>query len=413
MSVEELKKQIRAVDLALAACRKRQSPRTGFVHLFAGEEPSQDTIPVYENFLFAFALFRQKTAESVLEGKELVERLVGFQTECGNFPTYLHDFPRCWDHSLPLKIAPIAVHLLRAFGSILGAELKELLEKALGKMIRFAVSRNQEQPYSSVWQARLQALQGKAPAISETASFSAHDWFEWIVASQTFSPERTEYPIPYNPHLQLFLGAGGSQEKGEPKPVPVEWALAEQEESFSPRLALDHPGQIACAALLPFKTSAPALEPVSWDGAARLFWGGSKLHSLSLKSAAKVTRSKNAIQVVFDLPEGVELGRELLFEAALFVDHSPETELFVCGKKGTVFRLGDPVRIQTPELQIECVFELLEGEGMFCGHLLRANRPGQVACKGPLLYETYDWQIGLRTLRRSQACKIQLTLKLL
>ena len=134
MSVDELKKQIRAVDLALAACRKRQSPRTGFVHLFAGEESSPDTIPIYENFLFAFALFRQKTAESVLEGKELVERLIGFQTECGNFPTYLHDFPRCWDHSLPLKVAPIAVQLLRAFGSVLGAELKALLEKSIEKI---------------------------------------------------------------------------------------------------------------------------------------------------------------------------------------------------------------------------------------------------------------------------------------
>lgn len=412
MSVEELKRLTRAVDLALAACRKRQSPRTGFVHLFAGEEPSQDTIPVYENFLFAFALFRQKTAESVLEGKELIERLIGFQTESGNFPTYLHDFPRCWDQSLPLKLAPIALHILRLFGAILGTELKSLLERALEKMLRFAADRNLHQAYSPLWQARLRALQGIAPAIPDTEAFIPQDWFDWIVASQAACPEIREYPIPFNPQLQIFLGSGGAQEKGEPKPFPIEWALAEHAGEFSPRLICDHPGQIACAALLPFKTSAPASQTQSWDAASRLFWGGSKLHSLTLKPFAKVFRSQNSVQVEFDLPEGVEIGRELLFEAGLFVDHSPETELLIGGKKGTVFRLGETIRIQTPALQIECVFELLEGEGMFCGHLLRSNRPGQAACKGPLLYETYDWQIGLRTLRRSQACKIGLTLSL-
>src|SRR3990167_7288503 len=104
-NTEELKKQLRPIDLAVTAGRKRQSPRTGFVHMHP-DEAASDTIPIYENFCFVLALFRQKTAESVSEAKQLLERLLCFQTSNGNFPLYIHDYPRCWDLLLPLKLGP-------------------------------------------------------------------------------------------------------------------------------------------------------------------------------------------------------------------------------------------------------------------------------------------------------------------
>lgn len=392
MQVEELKKQLRAIDLSLAACRKRQSPRTGFVHLFAADETAVDTIPLYENFCFAFALFRQKTGEAVLEGKQLLERLFAFQTESGNFPTYLHDFPRAWDHSLPLKIAPLLIHLLRSFGSVLGTDFKEVMESVLAKCLKFAVKRQEEKPYSFLWEQRLNALLGQPLTHPETDCFSAQDWSDWIVTCQ-IAGQTGPFPIPYNNALQAFLGPVVAQEKGEPRPEAIEWILADGD--FTPRLLVEHPGQIAAVALLPFTTSSSIEESVSTT-VNGLIWKGNKLHSLYAKRE-------------FDLPAGVEIGKELLFEAGLFVDLG--AEIFINGQKGTVFRLGDLITIQTLERKIDCRFELVEGEGSFCGHILRANRPNQTACKGPLLYETFDWQVGVRTLRRSGACKIKLSLQ--
>src|SRR5689334_5032749 len=106
MQTETLKKQVQLVDLVVAAGRRRQSLRTRFIH-------DEELIPLYENFCFALALFRQKTAACVTEGKELIIRLLAFQAVDGNFPTYLHDFPRCFDFQMSLKIAPIFIYLLR------------------------------------------------------------------------------------------------------------------------------------------------------------------------------------------------------------------------------------------------------------------------------------------------------------
>ena len=99
--------------------------------------------------------------------------------------------------------------------------------------------------------------------------------------------------------------------------------------------------------------------------------------------------------------------KENPFEVALYIDLSSETEIFVEGQKATVFQLGDRLSLVTPSLQIEIQFRLIEGEGNFCGHLFRSNRPTQIACKGPLLHEAFDRQICLRSLRRLTSCVVQ------
>ncbi len=368
MIVEELKKQIRCLDLALTAGRKRQSPRTHLIH-------DEETIPLYENFCFALALFRQKTTESVTEGKELIERLLAFQTAEGHFPIYLHDFPRCFDFQHSLRIAPILIYLLRLFGGVLG-ELKPKIESTLRSILA-------KRPEKPAWQNRVRACLGEPLLPVDTAPFSPAEWTDWLITAQLAG--QTHFSIPYDTELQLFQF--DVQEKGEPRPNPIEWLLAEPH--FSPRLLRDHPHQILCAPLFPISFT-PQTPP---DSSFRLFWKGKTLHSLVAPS------------LVFNLPEAVEISRNDLFEAALFCDISSETELFVEGRKATAFRLGDRVTIQTPTRTIHLVFELTEGSGDFCGHIFRANRPSQI-CKG---YEAYDWQIGLRTLRRSGPAQIKIS----
>lgn len=376
MLVEDLKKQTRMIDLAVAAGQKRRSPRTGFVHLFPHEEVS-DTIPLYENFCFALALFRQKTAESVTVGKELLSRLLAFQTPDGNFPIYLHDYPRCFDLQMPLKVAPLLIYWLRLFAPLLGdlrLRIEESLKKALSKP-----------PEKSSWENRYRACVGLPLLPVDPSDFSPADWLDWIITAQLAG--QNHFAIPYDPALQLFKGPSrfDVQERGEPRPNGVEWLLADGQ--FSKRLLRDHPDQIGCAPLFPISYT-PVEVP---DPSFRHFWQGTTLHSLVGKG------------LVFDLPEGLEMGRNDLFEAALYCDVSPETELLVEGKRGTVFRLGDCIAIRTPQRTLNVKFTLTHGSGDFCGHIFRSNRPSQI-CKG---HEAYDWQIGLRTLRRSAAAQIQ------
>lgn len=371
MLTEELKKQTKVFDLALSAGRKRRSARTGFIH-------DEETTPLYENFCFAFALFRQKTADSITEGKELIERLLAFQAPDGNFPAYLHDYPRCCDFQMGLKAAPILIYLLRDYGPVLG-DLKTKVETAL----RLALSHRPEKLF---WENRYRACKGEPLLPIDTAPFSPLDGTHWLITAQLAG--QTHFALPYNEELQLLLTNEQLQEKGEPAPNPVEYLLAEGNHSL--RLLRDHPHQLLAAPLFPI-TFEPAFPP---DPTFRLFWKGATLHSLVAKS------------LTFDLIEEPQMGRHDLFEAALFTDISPETELFVNGCKATSFQLGDTITIQTPTLAVDLRFELTSGTGDFCGHIFRANRPGQTANKGPHHHEAYDWQIGLRTLRRSSPAQI-------
>lgn len=367
---DELKKQIRMIDLAVAAGRARQSARTGFVH-------HEETIPLYENFCFAFALFRQKTTDSVTEGKELIERLLAFQAADGNFPVFMHDYPRCFDFQMGLKVAPILIYLLRQFSGILG-ELKAKIETAIEKAI---VKRTDK----LFWENRFRACRGEPLLPIDTTSFSPVEWTDWMITAQLAG--QTHFDLPYREDLQLLVTPHELQERNEPQPNPVEWLLAE--DNYSPRLLRDHPHQLWCAPLFPL-TYTSDLPPSS-----RLLWKGTHvLHSLVAKT------------LVFDLPEGVEMGRSDLFEALLYQNVSSETEIRVNGCKATTFQLGDTVTIITPTKTVHLRFTLTKGSGDFFGHIFRANRPAQVI-KG---YESYDWQIGVRTLRRSPSAQITLHL---
>lgn len=357
---------MRAIDLAIQAGRKRQSPRTGFVHHYPNLEGPCDTIPLYENFCFAFALFRLKTTDGVNEGKEIIERLLAFQAEDGNFPVYLHDYPKCWDSRASLKIAPIFTHILRDFSTVLNSAYKEKLITALNKIPKHHKLTNEP--------------------------VTAQDWFEHIISQE----KGGTYPIPYQSRLQFFLGKNEIQERGEPQPQPIEYVLAEKD-GLRGRLLHDHIHQLYSALLYPFSTSIEVNEPYVWQKN-RLLWTGSSLHSLY---------GINTHETLFSLPEGVEIGRDDLFEVLTYCDISPETNLTINGRKGMVFSLGDNVEIDTPAMRVTLCFELVEGRGDFCGHISRANRPGQIANHGTHQFEAYDWQIGIRTLRREGHCVIK------
>lgn len=99
--------------------------------------------------------------------------------------------------------------------------------------------------------------------------------------------------------------------------------------------------------------------------------------------------------------------REKCREVAFYLNLEAARQLLVGDLAATTFRLGDAILIRSKELSIKLSFQLLEGMGDFVGHIMRGNRPAQLALKGANRYHAYDWQIFLRTLRRSELCRIQ------
>lgn len=98
--------------------------------------------------------------------------------------------------------------------------------------------------------------------------------------------------------------------------------------------------------------------------------------------------------------------REKNREVAFYLDLADETSMTVNDIQATTFLIGDEIKISSPPISLELKFKIEEGEGHFMGHFMRGNRPSQVSLKGEKRYNAFDWQIFLRTVRRSDRCRI-------
>jgi len=342
------------LHLAYAAAKKRQSPETGFVHL-------GDRVSLYENFCFVYALLAQKKVETVQEAKNLVTRLIAFQSPEGNFPVNLHDFPRCYDLYQGLKIAPLLLRMHH-----LGAECTELVQSCLQRLLTFYQNRD----LPSMWKFRYQVCQGLKPTPPEPTNI----WEHWI-SLQFLQTPTNEYS-----GLCLPIDQPIAQNQFEPAPGLIDWVSAPE---YSERLRKDHPTQIQLAAIDKVETKLEH-SPILLQEPFQLYWQDESLHSL-------VGPGLN-----IQLPTEIAFNRDDLFEVAFYCD--AKCQVLIDGQKGTVFKLGEPVQIITPSLKVTLRFE---GEGDFCGHIFRSNRPNQIDET-----DSYDWKIGLRTLRRSPNCMI-------
>lgn len=141
------------VHLAIAAGRSLQSSQTGFVHYHYRpiDYPTYDTIPLYENFLMALAMLRDRSSEGFAEGKALLDKLLNFQcfedsASLGNFPVYLHQYPQCTDRYLGYHLLPVIYWVLKQFTLILGADLRERVSTAARTLLDYCVKVETQHP---------------------------------------------------------------------------------------------------------------------------------------------------------------------------------------------------------------------------------------------------------------------------
>jgi hypothetical protein len=353
---------MKAVELALKAGRKRQSEVTRFVH-YCSEHPekSPETIPTYENFCFALALLRSKIVENVLEAKALLEKLLAFQVNA-EFPVYLHEYPLCRYTGLKSKLYPVICFILRDFHSVIGEKLRE----------------------------QLQALQGFPEEASSPES--PEDWAEYLIHCQITGHDKAPAIKHWDSSCLSFIGPQ-RQERGEPALTLYDLFLGEWGGKYSARALQDHPIHLRASLIYPAEIILDSRPPQTLQ---RQFWGnGGPTHSLLFNTQGILTEDKDGFHVIL---QEKEVQEEM--EIACFYNIHPDTTVTINHQKATSFQLGDTIQIISKDRRMELSFKVKSGEGQFWGHLYRANRPGQLSCKGEDKHEAFDGVIGLRTIKR-------------
>lgn len=116
-------------------------------------------------------------------------------------------------------------------------------------------------------------------------------------------------------------------------------------------------------------------------------------------------------ELIFDLhdippEEPVKQKREIEF----FVDFHPGVQFTINNRSSSTFELGQEMKITMGNYELILVFDLLDGEGDFLGHVMRGNRPSQMDIKGDMRFQSYDWTFFVRTIRRRNRCRLRASL---
>lgn len=125
-----------SIDFALNWARSKQSSLTKYIHWNDLGNP-RDTIPVFENLCFALTLFRTKKKEHIFEAKELIGKILSFQTDSGSLPIFLHQYPVCYDAFINVKLLFCLIPIAREFARVLDSAFLDLLSMSINRIFAF------------------------------------------------------------------------------------------------------------------------------------------------------------------------------------------------------------------------------------------------------------------------------------
>lgn len=418
-------------EASLTAFRKRLNDQTGYIHLLYHhkDDKPEVTIPVMENFLYAWALLRSKTAENILEAKNHLDKLLPFQAELG-FPVYLHEFPQVKDRVLNFHIYALLAGILKGFQGVLGHELKGKIEAAMQRL--FVNCQMSLSEFNVPFSAQVRA----ACAANDTAWLTAlaanpawhstADLGTLIGSLYTVYPRLADSPwkgfweqlqIDWHRNTMSYQGEAklDYQNGYEPQATLLDLVMGVFYGTLSKRALADGP-HLLQAPWIPQidEEASEKYEPpfhLATNPFRCHFGSPERVHTLVCQGgnirSLQITRDGDDVEMIFDLdtlPETEE--KEKLREIVFFLDYADTHSITFNGSSSTTFQITDLVEINSPAFKATMQFELLEGSGQWMGHLMRGNRPGQIAAKGANRFQSYDWQIILRTLRRTSPCKI-------
>jgi hypothetical protein len=432
------------IEIALSYGRKKQNPNTGFVH-FSYESPHEDkavTIPVVKNMLFALALLRSRNGDNIHEAKEIIQKLLHFQTPSGNFPVYLHEYPECKYRWLPIELLPPCYWIITEFHAVLGETLLSDLKKATENLLEYSIKEYSHSPIGPLASIKLSQAAialghkefGEKILQKPYSLFIAQDLGEILAAYQM------THPLDIYEHLQnvwhnttqTYTGPSVKEyyTNGKPNLSLYNFYMAALTNKYPAHLFQEHPCQLKAALIRPIDyefqphsypftiskdnwiihqdqdysyslTEKNDFEKTPYHKAflpLKIVW--EQLHSLVCHTNAivKYQAQDNNIEIIFSLPPETD---------------EREISLYTNSKtiipQATVFYLGDTITIPTEKFVLTLTFEKVSGEGRFCGHIMNGSRSAELIKDR---FQAHDKQIFLRTLQRDAACQIKLKVEI-
>ncbi|NDE82065.1 MAG: hypothetical protein EB051_00395 [Chlamydiia bacterium] len=419
-------KRRKLIEMHIEAVKKRISPQTGFLHLFYEDPLSlhQQTIPFLENMYYVLGLCRTRLTDPILEARQLLDKLLAFEVE-GNFPIYLHEYPLCKNRSLSIELLPVLYYLERDYCLVLGEDLLKRLKALSSRIVDRAekIHEIKKLPFSPFikWQAYIGRLLPQSPS-------TLQEWGDYLLAMHMIQgahwilDEVRRAISLWNPMNQVLLieGLVPLQDGFAPKKGLFNLFMDLYSDTALKELLIAEPLLLSGSLVHPFDDIEPA-ELFNMDSFVvhkangskqplSLYWneeGSLRSMAFKLCSTDVVIENKGqavSLVCVYDKQVPEEEGA---VEVYLYIDCQEKASLIVNGAAASTFRIDDLVQIQTEHRLFTLHFSVIEGQGLFCGHLSKGNRPSQTRKQ---LYKAYDWQIGLRTIQRGSRCVMQLAI---
>ena len=432
------------IELAISYGRKKQSPRTGFVH-YCYETPledHQDTIPVVKNMLFALALLRSREGDNIHEAKNIIEKLLHFQGPSGNFPVYLHEYPNCRYSWLPIELLPPCYWIIKEFDKILGKKLLDNFLSCIDLVLEYCLKEYQRSSLGPLATLKLGlsciALGKKdfgekiLPDLQDSPSmFTPKELGEILVAHQMVKPLEIwdHLKAVSHWHSGVYVGSAIREyySKGRPNLSLYDFYMAALTKRYPEHIFAENPFQLRAVLIRPIDYDfVPRPLPFEENG---IYQTEEYAYSLIEKNTTEkdsyhkafhplkivfdditsmvchsfgivnYNSNKENIELIFTLPEKppvyeIEKEREICFCVN-------KTEIKINDTPATIFHLGDKIDVILKKYRIIMIFEMVSGEGTFCGHIMNGKRSSELLEKGN------DKQIFLRTVDRKGPCQIK------
>lgn len=423
------------IELVIKTNRGRQSQKTGYIS-------QEEAINSYDNFLFCLALFRSRSHDNVLEAKKLLEKLLYFQQSLpevgsvGNFPVLLSDYPFCNDHLQALRILYVLLWIMREFSSVLGAELRLRVDKAIGQAKEFLQKVHKEVKFPYWAKVKLAvSLDHELLDLADTSDMRTwgdpHCLAEMIIAYQlqpigNWKPfwdylrkcwHRPSHAFvgpafklaSQSPLLQLAMGlfleklpqqdsyplqAALLRTQNEYREISLPHTFSGANERFSWQVVQEESYAYATVTGQQSPELMPGFFPV------HLVAGS---HSLCLQAPSGYSPEP----FVFTIPEAIfQEDREKARALVICFDDHKETDVLVNGEKATCFDLTNTLEIQLGKQRYQLAFSILSGDGCFLGHISRSNRSGRQCDR----FTATDVQVFIRACHGTLPTTLQVTM---
>jgi hypothetical protein len=390
-------------EYALKAFQKHFQEETRLIHF-------GPVAPILENVLYALALFRKKEQKTMLEGKDLLLRMIAYQSERGFFPDAIHLFSHphySWKKNI--LIASTILLTLQEFDRVIDKVSKEKIKSSLGRLLAALESIELDPILSFLLR---QLTHHKGPCDLDVAKVED---LTLLVVAMNFIQDDTALKTVKSliednvgEGLPFYQGPfeGIKQMQGHPAKSILEIALT-QEEDLKEEIGIDD---------RVWMESVLAKDCSSFKGKADLVRHKNASEKTDLYTRAFLDLEKGCTatlyagqNVVFDPKRGVYTitleGQhdEDQHEIALYLSLDPSISVDLNGAKSSIFRPLEIVSIRTPEKKIDLAFLVSEGEGKFIGHISLDSKPFELE-KGGM----YDRKISIRTVERDLRCQIEL-----